>query len=36
MPIDPLINFSEFAKQTEGFSGADLALICWEAGMIAL
>jgi len=36
MPIDQDINFDELANLTEGFSGAELALICWEAGMLAI
>ena len=36
MPVDPEIDFCEIAAQTEGFSGAELVLICREAGMKAL
>lgn len=30
------VNLKDFAKRTEGFSGADLAALCREAGMSAL
>jgi len=36
MPLDNDVNLYEIAKITEGFSGADLELICREAGLSAL
>jgi len=36
MPLGGSIDLKEIAKETEGYSGADLESICREAGMIAL
>jgi transitional endoplasmic reticulum ATPase len=36
MPLEPAFKLEEFAKQTDGFSGADLEGLCREAGMFAL
>jgi transitional endoplasmic reticulum ATPase len=36
MPLNKNVNLKEMAKQTEGFSGADLEDLCREAGMEAL
>ncbi|KXA95465.1 hypothetical protein AKJ37_00440 [candidate division MSBL1 archaeon SCGC-AAA259I09] len=36
MPLAKDIDLKEFAKNTEGFSGADISAICQEAAMIAL
>ncbi len=36
MPLDKNVNLNELAKLTEGFSGADIKAVCYEAGMIAL
>ncbi|MBI5228916.1 CDC48 family AAA ATPase [Candidatus Micrarchaeota archaeon] len=36
MPLDANIDLKALAKQTDGYSGADLEALCREAGMIAL
>ena len=36
MPLDPDVNLSNIADQTEGYVGADLEGVCREAGMLAL
>ncbi len=36
MPLEKDINLKEFAKRTEGYSGADIESICREAGMHAI
>jgi len=36
MPLDKDVKIDELAEKTEGYSGADIASICREAGMIAL
>lgn len=36
MPLAPDVKLDEFAKRTDGYSGADLEGMCREAGMIAL
>ncbi|MHA1268708.1 MAG: AAA family ATPase [Candidatus Helarchaeota archaeon] len=34
--IDPSVDFSEFAKLTEGYTGFDIALLCREAVMVPI
>ena len=36
MNIDPLVNFDEISRSTEGFNGAQCKAVCVEAGMAAL
>lgn len=36
MPAEDNINIEEMAKTTEGYSGAEICLICREAGLNAL
>ncbi|MBU0899112.1 MAG: CDC48 family AAA ATPase [Nanoarchaeota archaeon] len=36
MPLDKSINLKKMAKETEGYTGADIEAICREAGMNAL
>ncbi|MCD6383524.1 MAG: CDC48 family AAA ATPase, partial [Thermoplasmata archaeon] len=36
MPLDKSVDLKELAKKMEGFSGADIASVCKEAGMLAL
>ena len=36
MPLEKGIDLKQFAKRTEGYSGADLEAFCREAGMNAL
>jgi transitional endoplasmic reticulum ATPase len=36
MPLDKDVDLKAIAKQTDGYSGADLEALCREAGMVAL
>ena len=36
MPLAKDVKLEELAKQTEGFTGADIEAVCKEAGMEAL
>jgi len=36
MPLEKSVDLKVLAKQTDGYSGADLEALCREAGMIAL
>jgi transitional endoplasmic reticulum ATPase len=36
MPVDETININQLAKETEGYTGADIESLCREAGMLAL
>lgn len=36
MPADPDIRYEEIAKQLEGFSGAQLRLVCTDAAYTAM
>ncbi len=36
MPVEKEFNVEEISKKTEGYSGAEICLICREAGMFAL
>ncbi len=36
MPLDKSVNFKEFLKNTEGWTGADIAAVCREAGLNAI
>ena len=36
MPLDPNIDLNDIATNSEGFSGAEMSLICREAGLKAL
>ena len=36
MPLDKNVDLKKLAKETEGYSGADIAAVCREAGMNAL
>jgi len=36
MPVKGDVNIEELSKKTEGYSGAEISLICREAGLNAL
>ncbi len=36
MPLDKDVDLEELARRTDGYSGADLELLCREAGLLAL
>ena len=36
MPIDPDVSFEEIGKQLEGYTGAQLRLLCTDAAMNAI